>query len=433
MFELLAGIDVSLLLFGAFALLLFIGVPIAYALGAATLIVLYTKGMPGVLMPQTAYNATNSFPLMAVPFFVLAGYLMQFGGLSRRLIAFAEVLIGNVSGGLACVTILACVFFAAISGSGPATVAAIGAIMIPAMIQRGYSPGFAGAVASTGGTIGIMIPPSTPMIFYGVAGNVSITDMFMAGILPGLLVSGALIAVSWWLSRQSGYGGTGQTLSAARFMSALKGATLALLAPVIILGGIYGGVFTPTEASVVAVAYALVVGGLVYRELTWDDIYRALLHAVVVCGTVTIIVGLAGGFGRVLTTYQIPQAVGAGLLEITDSWIVLLILIGLTLIVIGTFMETLATIIILTPILLPVVTQVGVDPVHFGILLIITSEISFLTPPLGANLFVAMRISGASLEQVTMAVLPFIVALIIMTGLLIVLPQISTFVPTLLG
>ena len=432
MFELLAGVDVSLLLFGAFALLLFFGVPIAYALGAATLIVLYTKGMPGVLMPQTAYNATNSFPLMAVPFFVLAGYLMQFGGLSRRLIAFAEVLIGNVSGGLACVTILACVFFAAISGSGPATVAAIGAIMIPAMIQRGYSPGFAGAVASTGGTIGIMIPPSTPMIFYGVAGNVSITDMFMAGILPGLLVSGALIAVSWWLSRQSGYGGTGQRLSGARFMGALKGATLALLAPVIILGGIYGGVFTPTEASVVAVAYALVVGGLVYRELSWDDIYRALLHAVVVCGTVTIIVGLAGGFGRVLTTYQIPQAIGAGLLEITDSWIVLLILIGLTLIVIGTFMETLATIIILTPILLPVVTQVGVDPIHFGILLIITSEISFLTPPLGANLFVAMRISGASLEQVTMAVLPFIAALIVMTGLLIVLPQISTFVPTLL-
>ncbi|MCG8354221.1 MAG: TRAP transporter large permease, partial [Kiloniellales bacterium] len=302
----------------------------------------------------------------------------------------------------------------------------------PAMIQRGYSPGFAGAVASTGGTIGIMIPPSTPMIFYGVAGNVSITDMFMAGILPGLLVSGALIAVSWWLSRQSGYGGTGERLSAARFMRALKGATLALLAPVIILGGIYGGVFTPTEASVVAVAYALVVGGLVYRELSWDDIYRALLHAVVVCGTVTIIVGLAGGFGRVLTTYQIPQAIGAGLLEITDSWIVLLILIGLTLIVIGTFMETLATIIILTPILLPVVTQVGVDPIHFGILLIITSEISFLTPPLGANLFVAMRISGASLEQVTMAVLPFIAALIVMTGLLIVLPQISTFVPTLL-
>ena len=433
MFELLAGVDVSLLLFGAFALLLFIGVPIAYALGAATLIVLYAKGMPGVLMPQTAYNATNSFPLMAVPFFVLAGYLMQFGGLSRRLIAFAEVLIGNVSGGLACVTILACVFFAAISGSGPATVAAIGAIMIPAMIQRGYSPGFAGAVASTGGTIGIMIPPSTPMIFYGVAGNVSITDMFMAGILPGLMVSGALIAVSWWLSRQSGYGGTGQTLSGARFMSALKGASLALLAPVIILGGIYGGVFTPTEASVVAVAYALVVGGLVYRELSWDDIYRSLLHAVVVCGTVTIIVGLAGGFGRVLTTYEIPQAIGAGLLEITDSWIVLLILIGLTLIVIGTFMETLATIIILTPILLPVVTQVGVDPVHFGILLIITSEISFLTPPLGANLFVAMRISGATLEQVTMAVLPFIAALIVMTGLLIALPQISTFVPKLLG
>ena len=357
---------------------------------------------------------------------------MQYGGLSRRLIAFAEVLIGNVSGGLACVTILACVFFAAISGSGPATVAAIGAIMIPAMIQRGYSPGFAGAVASTGGTIGIMIPPSTPMIFYGVAGNVSITDMFMAGILPGLLVSAALIAVSWALSRRYGYGGTGGTLTAERFFSALKGAALALFAPVIILGGIYGGVFTPTEASVVAVAYALLVGGLVYGELSWADIYRALLNAVIICGTVTIIVGLAGGFGRVLTANQIPQQIGAALLMISDNWFVVMLLIGALLIVIGTFMETLATIIILTPILLPVVVQLGVDPIHFGILLIITSEISFLTPPLGANLFVAMRISGGSLEEVTRAVLPFIAALIVLTVVLIAVPQISTLVPALL-
>lgn len=432
MFEILANVDVTLLLFGSFALLLFIGVPIAYALGTATLIVLYAQGTPGVYMPQTAYNATNSFPLMAVPFFVLAGYLMQFGGLSQRLITLAEVLVGGVSGGLACVTVLACVFFAAISGSGPATVAAIGAIMIPAMIRRGYSPGFAGAVASTGGTIGIMIPPSTPMIFYGVTGNVSITDMFMAGILPGLLISAVLLVVSWWLGGQFGADGHDEGGRRTGFLAALRGAWLALLAPVIILGGIYSGAFTPTEASIVAVVYALLVGGPIYRELRWADIHRALLNAVVVCGTVTIIVGLAGGFGRVLTANQIPQEVGAALLRISSDPFVVLLLIGALLIVIGTFMETLATIIILTPILLPVVTQLGVDPIQFGILLIITSEISFLTPPLGANLFVAMRISGSTLEEVTRAVIPYILALTAMTVVLIAFPAISTILPRLL-
>lgn len=431
MFE-LSGIDPTVLLFGSFAVLLFLGVPIAYSLGAATLLVIYAQGMPAVFMAQTAYNATDSFPLMAVPFFVLAGYLMEFGGLSRRLIALAEVLIGGVSGGLACVTILACTFFAAISGSGPATVAAIGAIMIPAMIRRGYDAGFAGAVASTGGTIGIMIPPSTPMIFYGVVGNVSITSMFMAGILPGLLVSTCLILLSWWMARYHGYGGSGEVLTLHRFWIGLKGAVWALLAPVIILGGIYGGIFTPTEASVVAVGYALLTGGAIYRELSWGDLYRALLNAVVVSGTVTIIVGLAGGFGRLLTIHQIPQQMGGMLLQVTDNWFMALVLIGFVLIIIGTFMETLATIVIITPILLPVVTQLGIDPIHLGIIIIITSEISFLTPPLGANLFVAMRISGSTLEAISKSVLPYIIALVVLTMVLAAFPQISLLVPTLL-
>jgi C4-dicarboxylate transporter DctM subunit len=432
MFELLAGIDVSALLFGSFILLLLIGVPIAYALGAATLLVVYAQGMPGVFMPQTTYNATDSFPLMAVPFFVLAGYLMEFGGLSRRLIDLAEAMIGSVAGGLACVTILACMFFAAISGSGPATVAAIGTIMIPAMIRLGYSAPFAGAVASTGGTIGIMIPPSNPMIIYGVVGNVSITSMFIAGMVPGMLIGLVLIASSWWLCKRRGFRGTDRRVGARELARAFVQATWALLAPVIILGGIYGGIFTPTEASVVAVAYGLFTGTVIYRELTWAKIYRAMLHAVVICGTVTIIVGLAGAFGRILTANQIPQQLGALLLQITDDWFVLLLLINVALIAIGTFMETLATIVILTPILLPVVVALGVNPIHFGILLVVTSELGFLTPPLGANLFVAAQIARVDLEALSRAVVPYLLVLVIMTVILTAFPQLSLWLPALL-
>jgi C4-dicarboxylate transporter DctM subunit len=432
MLEFLADIDVSILLFGTFVLLLIIGVPIAHALGASTLLVIYAQDMPGVFMPQTGYNATDSFPLMAVPFFVLAGYLMEFGGLSQRLINFAQSLIGHVTGGLACVTILACMFFAAISGSGPATTAAIGAIMIPAMVRLGYNNAFAGAVASTGGTLGILIPPSNPMIIYGVVGNVSITAMFTAGILPGILVGAVLILTSWWISKQRGFVGTGTPPSLQQIWKAFLEARWALMAPVIILGGIYGGIFTPTEASVVAVAYGLFVGAVIYRQLTWSYIYQALRQAVIICGSVTVIIGLAGAFGRLLTTYQIPHELGALIATLSDNWFVILMLINVALIIIGTFMETLATIIILTPILLPVVTELGIDPIHFGILLVITSEIGFLTPPLGANLFVAMQICRVSLEAISRAVLPYILILIALTVVLTAFPQISLILPSLL-
>lgn len=430
--ELLASVNPTALLFGAFTLLLLIGVPIGHALGAASLLVIYAQGMPGVLLPQTAYNATDSFPLMAVPFFVLAGYLMEFGGLSRRLVDLAEALIGRMRGGHAAVTILACMFFAAISGSGPATVAAVGAIMIPAMIKTGYSPAFAGAVTSTGGTIGIMIPPSNPMIIYGVVGNVSITSMFIAGILPGLITGIILIAASWMLCLRYGIAGTEGGTSLKLILTAFYRAFWALLAPVIVLGGIYAGIFTPTEASVIAVAYGLFVGGVVYRELTLRKIYNAAVFSVVVCGTVTILVGLAGAFGRLLTTFQIPQQLGALIYGVSDNPIIILVLIAAALVVIGTFMETLATIIILTPILLPVVTRIGVDPVHFGIILVITSEIGFLTPPLGANLFVAMQIARTSIEAISRAVIPYIAVLLLVTLLLILVPQLSTFLPALM-
>lgn len=424
--------SITFVLFGSLALFLLLGTPIAIALGFASLLGLVFSHMPLVYLAQGSFIAVDSFPLMAVPFFILAGNLMETGGLSKRIVKVANVVMGSYTGGLATVTVMACAFFAAISGSGPATVAAIGSIMIPAMIERGYSKGFASAVSASGGALGILIPPSIVMVVYGVVGGVSIGDLFLAGIVPGAVIAFTLIIVGFFIAKKKGYKGSDEKFSVKNFLHAIRDAIWALLAPVIILGGIYGGIFTPTEAAVVAVVYGLIIGIFVYKELKFEHIYLALYKTAITVGSVMIIIGVATTFGRLLTMYQIPQQMAHLLSSVSKNKYVILMLINAMLLFVGMFMETLATIIILTPLLLPVVVNLGVDPIHFGILLVVNSEIGFLTPPLGVNLFVASGISKISLEEITKSVIPFIVGLVLAITLLTFVPEITTFLPQLL-
>lgn len=407
------------------------GVPIAFTIGVATMAALWVGGIPFTFLAQNLFSAVDSFTIMAVPFFILAGALMETGGLSRRLIDVANALVGRYIGGLGMVTILACAFFAAISGSSPATVAAIGCMMIPAMIKKGYSKTFSASVAASGGGLGILIPPSIPMIIYGVVGSVSIGQMFLAGIIPGIIISAILLSTAYFIARKNGYKGSNEPFIFKDFLKVLREAIWALLAPVIILGGIYGGIFTPTESAVVAVAYGLIVGLFVYKELKWKDIPGVFIRSAMVTGSVIIIVGMAAAFSKLITMYQIPTMLAQGLLNISENKLVVLALINVAILFAGMFMETLSLIIIFTPLFLPIVMDLGVNPIHFGIILVIGAEIGLMTPPVGVNLFVASGISGVSLEKMSRGILPFILTMIIGLFIMTYVPKISLFLPQL--
>jgi C4-dicarboxylate transporter DctM subunit len=350
---------------------------------------------------------------------------MSRAGITADIINVMRALVGRTYGGLAIVTILSCMFFAAISGSGPGTVAAIGTLLIPAMKQDGYPRDFAAAVASAGGTLGILIPPSNPMIVYGVLASVPIGDLFLAGLLPGLLMVVLLCATTYLISRRNGYQGHAERSTGGQVLAAVWQAKFSLLTPFIVLGGIYAGIFTPVEASVIAVVYALLVGLVIKRSVDLRSLWAAVSEASVVCGGLILIMGTAIFFGEFLALNGIPQKIASGLLSLTRDPYLMLLLIAIILIILGTFMETLSTIIILTPILLPMVKQLGVDPIHFGIILVVTSEIGFLTPPLGVNLFVACGISGLKIEEISRRVLPFIATIIFGLLLILFFPQIS--------
>ncbi len=424
---------VSLVLFGSFIILLVLSIPIGIALGISSLIAIVYNGKVDVnYLVQNLTTSIDSFPLMAIPFFVLAGDLMGKGGISKRLLNLGNTIFGRYTGGLGIVTIVSCMFFAAISGSGPATVAAIGGLVIPEMIKKNYSKGFSSSLSATAGSIGVMIPPSIPMVIYGVSGGVSITTLFLAGFIPGIIVGLSLIVWCYISSKRNGYGERDRRYSGKEILHAANEAKWALLIPVIILGGIYGGIFTPTEAAAVAVIYGFVIGVFVYKDLSLTDVLDILKKSALTTATVLIILGTANTFGRILTLEQIPMKIANAITSVSDSRIVILILINILLLFVGCFMDTTAAIIILTPILLPVAKMVGVDPVHFGIIMVVNLAIGFITPPLGVNLFVACGIGNISIEDLSKSIVPWLLVMIICLTLITFIPEISLFLPKLL-
>ena len=425
--------NVVTLLFGSFGLLLFMGAPITLALGVASMSALYFLGNDLVYLVQVAYTSVDSFPIMALPAFILAGALMEYAGISKRLVTVAEAIAGPATGGLASATVLACLFFGAISGSGPATTAAVGMLMIPAMIRRGYDKGYASAITASSGGLGVVIPPSIPMVIYGVSGNQSIAKLFIAGFIPGLLIAGGLMIVNYYRCKKKGYRGSGHTWSGKDILKALREGFWSLMAPLVILGGIYSGFFTPTEAAVVAIFYTLFVGIFIHKELRWEGGAKSLEACTWLTGRVLLIMFTARAFGRLLVQYRIPEIVANALLALTSNVYLILALIIVFLIFVGMFMETLATIMILTPVLLPVMAKLGVDPIHFGIILVCCCEIGFETPPLGENLFIASGIANTSIEDISLKAIPFSIIQIGAVFLIAYVPQISLWLPTLLG
>lgn len=402
-----------------------IGLPIFIALGIGPLVEeLILNGEPLEGFAQTLYSGVDQYTLMAIPCFVLAGAIMGRSGITQDLVDVMKAAVGKVSGGLAIVTILACTFFAAISGSGPGTVAAVGALLIPAMKKERYDEDFAAAVSASGGVLGVLIPPSNPLIVYGVITSASIGDLFIAGIVPGLLMSFLMMGTVFLISQVRGYAG-GNAFHVRDLAVSIWNGKYSLMMPVIVLGGIYTGMVTPVEAAVVAVLYALVVAMLVKRTLTFRGLWDCFTESSTVCGGLTIIMGTAVFFGEYMTMNMIPQSLAAFVIEFVSSKYTLLIIICIFLLIIGTFMETLATTMILTPILLPVITTFDIDVIQFGVIMVVTNAIGMLTPPLGLNLFVACNLTGLSLEQVSSQVIPFICALILGLALIAFIPWLS--------
>lgn len=422
---------IGMMLFGIFFVLLIIGSPIMVALGVATMACFVVLDISLSQMVERAAASLTAFPLMALPAFVLAGSLMEAAGVSKRLVHIAENIVGRTPGGLAISTTLACVFFGAISGSGPATTAAVGMLMIPAMAKRGYDIGYAAAATATAGGIGIIIPPSIPMVIYGVTGQVSISKMFMAGFIPGILVAIGLSVCHFIMCRKLETGGLDWSMR--NFLKACKDGFWSVLAPVIILGGIYAGWFTPTEAAVVAIFYTVIVGIFIHKELTWKSFMASLKTTSWLTGRVLVLVFTATSFGYLLTSYQIPVELANWITGFTSNVHLVWFFVVLLLLFLGMFMETLAIIMLVTPVLLPIMVAYGVDPIHFGIVLICCCGIGFSTPPLGENMFIASGISNTSLEIISYRALPMVFSNIIVVAILVMLPDLSLILPNMMG
>ncbi|BAQ11257.1 TRAP transporter, dctm subunit [Bacillus sp. OxB-1] len=417
-----------LLLFGSFMFFLIISVPVAISVGLSSAIMIFQDGMPPTVIIQRLFTTIDSFTLLAVPFFILAGALMERGGMSKRLVDFAYAIVASRTGGLGMVAVLACMFFASISGSGVATVAAIGSIMIPAMVAKGYDKGFASSTVAAAGELGVVIPPSIPLILYGVAAGVSIKDLFFAGIIPGLMIGITFMILVYIVAKVKDYSGdTGYTWK-EKFVS-FKDGILALIMPFIILGGIYSGIFTPTESAVAACVYALIIGLFVYKELKWSELPQIFYNAALTSSVVLVIIANAGLFGWILTSDGVPQTVATWFSGISNNPIIFLLIINLLLFIVGMFFDSGAAILILAPILVPVAITYGIDPVHFGIVMIVNLAMGMITPPFGVNLFMVSQVANIRMEQLIKYTALFVLVMVFNILLLSYIPSISTWLP----
>lgn len=440
-----------LLLFGLFFLLLLFKVPIAISLASSSIVTLmFTYGISSIeLATDIMYASIAKFTLLSIPFFIIAGVIMEYAGISKRLIQFADVCVGHRKSGIILVTVITAIFFAAISGSGPATVAAIGGILIPALVKNGFKPEAGSALLASSGAIGIIIPPSIALIVFGVVAgdsmNVSIGRLFIAGIIPGLLMGISFIFAALYVKRKEvkewmksnkdmskELSATRERASFSEMLKAFFDAIWGLMIPVIILGGIYSGIFTPTEAAVVAVFYGLFVGVFIYRELKWKDIKGILIDSSVQTAVVMIIVSAASIFAYIITTEQIAHQLSSAILGITENKYVILLLINILLLIAGMFMDAISAYYIFVPILVPIMLALGVDPTVFGIFMTMNLAIGQFTPPVGVNLYVACGLGNVSINKISKAIVPYVVASVVVLLIITYVPIVTTFLPDLL-
>ncbi|MBQ7736920.1 MAG: TRAP transporter large permease [Oscillospiraceae bacterium] len=423
---------IGLILFGTFFLFVFLNVPIAVSLGLSTLIGLAYSKVPFNMFPSIMYASVGKFALLAIPFFILAGSIMEYAGISKRLIRFAEVSVGHTKSGRIAVVVIVSCFFAAISGSGPATVAALGSILIPAMIRAGYDPGISSALMCASGAIGIIIPPSIAFVVYASIADVSVGKLFAGGIIPGIIVGIAYLLAAKIASRNNPNIVIQPKAPAKERWAAFKDAIWGLLMPLIILGGIYGGIFTPTEAAGVAVVYGLLVGILIYREIRLKELWSLFIDSAVSSATVMYIVSSASVFAWILTTSHLASNLSAGLLALSSNKIVIMLLVNVIFLVAGCFLDANSAYYILIPIMVPIMKAMNIDPVHFGVFVTVNMAIGLITPPVGINLYVGCKIANLPVAEICKKIVPFLIAGIIALLIITYIPAITMVLPNLI-
>lgn len=417
---------IALLLFGGFALFLILGVPVAFGIALAALGAILYQGYPMALFGQRLFTSVDSFPLMAIPLFMLAGSLMGHGGITRRIINLALALVGNIRGSLAHVVTTSGVIMGGVSGSGVADVAALGSVMIPEMKKRNYDAGFSAALVASSGSLALILPPSIAIIIYGVSNQASIGDLFLAAIAPGIVIGLGFALYSYFYAVRHGYPTEGR-VSGAEKWKRFKEASWALMMPVIIIGGIRMGVFTPTEGGAVVAVYAFLIGLFVYKEFTLADIPKICMEAAIATAVIAAIIAATSLFGWLLTNARLPQTIASAILGLTENKILLLLLINVMLLVVGMFLDSGPAILLMTPILGPVAAHLGVDPVQFGLVMVINLTIGLLTPPVGTALYLASSISGVPVMRLSTAMLPFIGIMLAVLGLVTYVPGFTSW------